>query len=67
MVNGNISVQNNTGKADLSIPISGPKNSATLHVVGNKADGKWTYSTMDVTTNGGGKKIDLKPAPGITL
>jgi Cytochrome oxidase complex assembly protein 1 len=67
MVNGNIAIQNNTGTADISIPISGPKKSGTLHVVGNKADGKWTYSTMDVTTDGGAKKIDLKPAPGIKL
>ncbi len=60
MVSGNIEVKNDTGKADLSIPISGPKGSATIRAVADKKAGKWEYSTLEVVPAGGGKNIDLR-------
>jgi hypothetical protein len=59
LVQGNIKVENDHGEADLTIPLSGPKGSGTLHVVGTKAAGKWTYTTMVVDVPGSGTHIDL--------
>ena len=54
---GNVSTTNNTGNADLSIPVSGPNGSGTLHAVGTLNNGKWTYSVLDIEV--GGEHIDL--------
>ena len=62
-VSGNLSVNEvngvSSGKADLAIPLSGPKGSATLTAVATKSGGKWTYSTLEVTPKGAGNRIDL--------
>jgi hypothetical protein len=62
-VGGNIEVSNGSGNADLAIPISGPRGSATLHVVATKVDGRWQYSTMEVTPKDAGARIDLRSMP----
>jgi len=62
-VTGNINVNNNSGEADLSIPLSGPKGSATLHVVAEKTDGKWESSVLEVQPATGGPAIDLLEEP----
>jgi hypothetical protein len=59
---GNINVSGSTGDADLSIPISGPKGSATLYIVGKKTAGEWEYSTLRVKPDGDAAAIDLVPA-----
>lgn len=59
---GSIDVSGSTGSADLSIPISGPKGSATLYVVGRKTAGEWEYSTLRVKPDGDAAAIDLVPA-----
>src|SRR4051812_41817609 len=43
-VGGNLETSGATGRADLSIPVSGPKGSATIHTVATKVDGRWEYS-----------------------
>lgn len=58
-VQGNINLNNDDGKADLSYTISGPDGSATVKVEGTKTDGDWTYSRMDATTDDG-SVIDLQ-------
>lgn len=63
-VTGNINIQNDRGLADLSIPISGPKGSATIHIVAEKAAGKWTPSTLEVQPDDGSSSpIDLLDKP----
>ncbi|MEO8383210.1 MAG: cytochrome c oxidase assembly factor 1 family protein [Acidobacteriota bacterium] len=57
-VSGSINTQNQSGTADLSIPISGPKQSASIHVVGTKEGGRWTYTRIVVTPKDG-PVIDL--------
>src|SRR5262245_45010981 len=47
-VTGKIEVSGSSGSADLSIPLSGPKGSATLCVVAKKSAGKWAYTTLEV-------------------
>ena len=59
LVQGNLKVENETGEADLTIPLSGPKGSGTLHVVGSKTAGRWTYTAMAVDVPGSGDHIDL--------
>jgi Cytochrome oxidase complex assembly protein 1 len=60
MTTGNINLTNDTGTADLTIPLTGPKKSATLHAVATKAAGKWEYTTLDVTPTGSTEHIDLR-------
>lgn len=58
IVSGSTNDSGGTGKADLSIPLSGPKGAGTLYVVGEKSGGQWTYSKLTVQVNGGAA-IDL--------
>lgn len=67
LVSGNISLVNDAGDADISIPISGPKGSATVHAVAEKADGTWSYSVLKVRVDGSGEVIDLLPTLEETL
>ena len=62
-VSGSVEVGGTSGKADLSIPVSGPKGSATLHAVATKAGGKWVYSTLEAVPQASGTSIDLRPPP----
>ena len=56
-VTGSINSSGGVGSANLSIPISGPKGSATIYVVAEKYAGTWEYQTMVVDT--GADRIDL--------
>lgn len=62
-VSGNLNTQTTngveTGNADLTIPLSGPKGSGSVHVVGQKNAGTWTYSTMDATLPGQNHPVNL--------
>ena len=58
-VGGNISVNGASGQADLSIPISGPKGSATLYVVAEKKAGAWSFATLVVELQDSGERLDL--------
>jgi hypothetical protein len=61
---GSINLNGDAGDADITYTISGPKGSATVHVAGTKAAGKWTYSTMEARLSSG-EVIDLnEAAPG---
>lgn len=61
LTSGQINVAGSTGHANLSIPISGPRGSATIGVVADKAAGKWTFSTLSVAIAGRAAAIDLRP------
>lgn len=60
---GSIKIENDGGKADIKVPIKGPKGTAVLHVVGEKQHGHWSYSTMTVTLDGSGEVIYLNEEP----
>lgn len=55
---GKIQTSTDSGSCDITVPISGPKQSARLRVVGIKSDDRWTYSMMRVIPNNG-PPIDL--------
>src|SRR5437870_57824 len=52
LINGGVNVAEGSGSADLSVPLSGPKGSGTLHVVAARSAGKWTFSTLTVEVQG---------------
>jgi hypothetical protein len=62
-VSGNFDLRNDngveSGTANFSIPISGPKGSGTIQVVATNSRGQWTFSTLQVTINGQDSPIDL--------
>jgi hypothetical protein len=57
-MSGSIKTQNDTGSADISVSVSGPKQSASVAVIGSKQGGRWTYTKMLVTPERG-EPIDL--------
>ncbi|MEJ2747030.1 MAG: cytochrome c oxidase assembly factor Coa1 family protein [Anaerolineae bacterium] len=61
---GSISVENGTGEASLSIPISGPKGKGTLYVEATKSAGTWTYTVLEVAVDGRSDRIDLLAGAG---
>src|SRR3954471_16584244 len=48
LVSGSVSVSGSQGNADLSIPIHGPKGSATLYVRAHRETGLWAYDAIKV-------------------
>jgi hypothetical protein len=58
-VSGNINVSGTSGRADLSIPISGPNGKATLFVVATRTAGNWDFSTLVVEFKESGTQISL--------
>ena len=60
-LSGNAEVNGGSGKADLSIPISGPKGKGTIYAVATKSSGEWTYSKLEVKIDSTGETIALGP------
>lgn len=63
-VSGNVNVQNDSGNAELQIPISGPKGKAVIHAVAVKSAGQWEYSRLTVAIEGQPELDLLGPEPG---
>src|SRR5215212_3621869 len=57
-VSGSINTQNSSGECNLEIPLRGSKQGGSLHVVGTKEGGRWTYTRM-VMTPKSGEPVDL--------
>lgn len=65
MVSGNINYNNDAGNADLTVPIKGPKGTATLVIKSAKAPGQnWAPSTLRVLPQGS-QPIDLLHPPSL--
>lgn len=58
-VNSNISNGVNTETANLTIPLKGPKASASLHYAASRNGTKWEVSEFTVTVDGSGETISL--------
>jgi hypothetical protein len=56
---GNIEVSDSSGRADLSIPISGPKGTATLYAVAGKTAGLWEFGTLEVQFKDDAERLNL--------
>ena len=59
LVSGSITVNGNSGNADLKIPISGPKKSGALYALATKTQGRWDFSALEVEIEGESKRINL--------
>ena len=65
-VTGNIHLNNDSGEADLEIPLIGQHGRAEIHVVAQKEFGRWHYKEMSVGSEDSDQVIDLlAPEPGI--
>jgi len=56
---GNVSEGNSSGNANLSIPIHGPKGSATIYVAATRSLGAWHFNKMIVQVAATREQIDL--------
>jgi hypothetical protein len=66
-VSGQLRENGSSGKADLSIPIKGPRSEGRIRVAAYRSGGIWTFTWLQVNVEGRGKPIDLlsaEPRPG---
>ena len=56
---GEVNFENQTGNANLAIPLSGPKGSGTVYIVGKRAAGTWSYSRIAITLDSTHEVVDL--------
>jgi hypothetical protein len=58
-VSGNINVNGDSGNADISIPVSGPKGKGKVYAVAKKSAGQWQFETLQFGADGQTDRIDL--------
>jgi hypothetical protein len=63
LISGNINVNESSGNADVSIPVSGPKKSGKVYVSAVKKLGKWDFSALEVEIEGKTERINLLTPP----
>ena len=56
---GHIQVSGPSGRAELAIPLSGPKGKGTLYVKAMKSAGEWRFSLLVLKLDATGENIDL--------
>ena len=59
LITGSIEVSGSSGSADLSIPIKGPLNTATVYVTAAKRAGKWKLEMAVADVEGRENRINL--------
>jgi hypothetical protein len=59
LISGELKVSNDSGKANLSIPISGSRGRGTIRAVASKSGGVWRFSCLRVIVGGHRSVIDL--------
>ena len=64
-VSGNTSAHVGAEEADLTIPISGPKDSGTIYAVSTRSGGQRTYKTLAVEIKKTGERVDLNRSGGL--
>ncbi len=66
LIAGELKVSNDSGSANLSIPISGPRGRGTIRAVASKSGGVWRFSCLQVVVEGRASRIDLLPTASPT-
>ena len=56
---GHIEVNGPSGRAELAIPLSGPKGKGTLYARAEKSAGEWHFSLLVLRLDATGERIDL--------
>jgi len=59
LISGSVNISNDSGNADLAIPLSGSMHKGTIHVVAKKSDGVWSYENLSVRIPETEERIDL--------
>ena len=59
LVSGQLNVSGSTGKANLSIPVSGPRSRGVIRAVAFKSGGVWRFTYLQVNVEGQAGCIDL--------
>lgn len=62
LVSGNIGIDKDSGHAELTIPISGPKGSGTLYTEQTKQAGVWHFKVLQFRDANGSNRLDLLSA-----
>ena len=62
MLSGSVNINNGNGHANITVPVSGPKDEASIHAVADKHNGAWKFSTLTATTKKNGLEINLLKA-----
>jgi len=62
-VSGSTNVSGSAGKADITIPISGPKGQGTIYVDATKFAGEWKFNRLEVGFDGDPQHVDLLVPP----
>jgi hypothetical protein len=60
-VSGSINQAGSSGKADLTIPVSGPRGSATIYADATRFAGEWSFNRLEVAFKDDPNRIDLLP------
>jgi hypothetical protein len=58
---GNISLQNSDGNANMTIPIAGSKGTGKIHLVAKKRCGLWSFNDLEFEPDSGSGSINLLP------
>ena len=62
-LSGNINLSENSGDANLAIPLHGKLRHGTVYVIAKKTDGVWTYNKLEMLVDGHEFPIQLLPTP----
>lgn len=60
LVSGSMNIENDSGTANLTIPIHGPRQQAKMYLDARKRMGEWTFNSLTVKT-AAGEQIELVP------
>ena len=59
MMSGNVSIQNESGSANFTVPLKGSLGTGTLVVVAERFDGEWVYEDLVVIVDDSQMEINL--------
>jgi len=59
MMSGNVSIQNESGNANFTVPLKGSEGTGTLIVVAERFDGEWVYEDLYVIIKDTQERINL--------
>jgi hypothetical protein len=60
---GSSSENNGSGSADLTIPITGPQGTGSLHTIASRENSVWTLTSVTLTAGGSSYDLPVEPGP----
>ena len=59
LVGGSIETSGNSGEAELSVPLSGPRDKGTLYITAYQTQGEWRFVRLEVELKTSSERINL--------